>query len=356
MRDYATLLVDRALDVQPGWQVLLVANVAARPLVEEVAAAIARRGAYAVLRVEYGDWRYPVSLAWAREASDELLGKLAPIEQHAADVADARLTIHAPENTRDSSDLGATRFQLVRKALEPWAARAHALEVPFVTCQFPTPALAQDAAMSTAAFADFLYGACLLDWDAEGRRMRRIADRFAGAEEVRIVGRETDLVLTLAGREGFVDDGHLNLPGGEVFFAPVETSAEGTITYGEFPAVYGSNEVTGARLTFEGGRVVDASAETGEDFLLATLDTDDGARGLGELGIGCNPGIRRHMKNVLFDEKIYGTVHLAIGNSYPFTGGTNVSAVHWDMVKDLRAGGRILCEGQVVQQDGEWVF
>ena len=353
---YAKLLVERSLDVQSGWQVVVLANVAARPLVEEVAAAIARRDAYAIVRIELGDWRLPISLAWAREASDELLARLAPIEQHAADAADARMTIHAPENTRESSDFGAARLQLLRKALEPWTARTHALEIPFVTCQFPTPALAQDAAMSLRAFEDLLYGAVLLDWDAERQRMERISARFTAADEVRIVGTDTDLTLSLAGREGCVDDGHLNLPGGEVFFAPVEDSAEGVIAYSEFPAVYGSNEVAGVRLRFEGGRIVDAAAASGEDFLLTTLDTDEGARRLGELGIGCNPGIRRHMKNVLFDEKIYGTVHLAVGASYPFTGGRNASAIHWDMVKDLRTGGKILCDGKLVQENGEWVF
>ena len=130
----------------------------------------------------------------------------------------------------------------------------------------------------------------------------------------------------------------------------------GVISFSEFPAVYGSNEVTGVRLRFESGRVVDASAATGEEFLLGTLDADEGARGLGELGIGCNPGITRHMKNVLFDEKIYGTVHLALGASYPFTGGTNVSSVHWDIVKDLRRGGRLSCDGEVVQENGAWLF
>ena len=356
VRRYAELIVERSLDVQPRWQVLVVANVPGRPLVEEVCAAIARRGAYAIVRLDFGDWRLPVRLAWAREAPDELLAELPPIERHAAETADARVAIHAPENTRDSADLSAGRQALLRKGLVPYFKRTRALEIPFVTCQFPTPALAQDASMSTAAFTDFLYGACLLDWDAEGRRMERISERFDAADEVRIVGAETDLTLSLGGREGFVDDGHLNLPGGEVFFAPVEDSAEGVVTYSEFPAVYGSNVVLGARLRFEGGRVVDASAQSGEAFLLATLDTDDGARRLGELGIGCNPGISRHMKNVLFDEKIDGTIHLAVGSSYRFTGGTNESAIHWDMVKDLREGGRILCDGDLVQENGEWVF
>jgi len=356
VRQYAKLLVDRSLDVQAGWQVVVFANVSARPLVEEVARAIARRGAYAVLRVELGDWRFPLSLAWASEASDELLGQLAPVDRHTFGNADAWITLHAPANTLGGAELGAHRFGLVRKALEPIAARTQSLEMPFVACQFPTPALAQDAAMSTAEFEDFLYGACLLDWDAERTQMERIAERFSAVDEVRIVGHETDLTLSLAGREGYIDDGHLNLPGGEVFFAPVEDSAEGVVTYTEFPAAYGSSDAVGVRLRFEGGRVVDASARSGEDFLLAILDIDEGARRLGEFGIGCNPRIRRHTKSVLFDEKMYGTVHLAVGSSYGFTGGTNVSAVHWDMVKDLRDGGRILCDGDVVQEDGEWVF
>src|SRR5205085_6782703 len=141
---------------------------------------------------------------------------------------------------------------------------------------------------------------------------------------------------------------------GEFYTSPVEDSAEGEFAFTEFPAVYAGREVTGIRLRFESGVVVEASAEASEEFLLERLDADEGARGLGELGIGCNPGITRHMKNVLFDEKIYGTVHLALGASYPFTGGTNVSSVHWDIVKDLRRGGRLSCDGEVVQENGAW--
>jgi aminopeptidase len=173
---------------------------------------------------------------------------------------------------------------------------------------------------------------------------------------VRIVGDATDIRLGLSGREAQIDDATVNMPGGEIFYAPVEDATEGLISYTEFPAVMNGNEVTGVRLRFEGGRIVEASAETGEDFLLATLDTDEGARVLGELGIGCNAAIQRHTKNVLFDEKMGGTVHLAVGQSYAFAGGKNTSAVHWDMVKDLRSGGRLECDGEVVQENGLWLF
>jgi aminopeptidase len=209
--------------------------------------------------------------------------------------------------------------------------------------------------MTLAEFEDFLYGACLRDWDAEGRRMRAYAERFDGAQEVRIVAAGTDLRLSLEGRRGDVDDGRANVPGGEFAFAPVEDSAEGTIEFGEYPAVWGGREIGGARLRFEGGRVVDAGATSGEDILTSTLDTDDGARRIGELGIGCNPGITRYMKNTLFDEKIDGTVHIALGASYTFMGGKNKSAIHWDIVKDLRQDGRIYVDGELVQENGRWL-
>jgi aminopeptidase len=172
---------------------------------------------------------------------------------------------------------------------------------------------------------------------------------------VRIVGEGTDLRLSLAGRSMKVDAAGANVPGGEFFGCPVEDSAEGVITFGEFPAVYAGRELTGIRLRFEGGVVVEASAEREEAFLLEMLDQDEGARRLGELGIGCNPGITRYMRNTLFDEKIDGTVHLALGNGMPDIGGQNVSTIHWDIVKDLRSGGRIELDGEVVQQDGAWL-
>ena len=211
--------------------------------------------------------------------------------------------------------------------------------------------------MSLAAFTDFLYGACLLDWDAARERMKRYAERFEAADEVRIVTDDTDVRLSIAGRPMEVDAGGANMPGGEFFTSPVEDSAEGEIVFGEFPAVYSGREVRGIRLRFEGGKVVDASAEANEEFLLEQLGLDEGARFLGELGIGCNPGITRHMKNTLFDEKIDGTVHLALGNGLPDVGGTNVSQLHWDIVKEMRnEGTRIELDGKTVQESGRWLI
>ena len=351
---YAKLLVEQCVDVQPGWQVLVLSTPLGRPLVERVCELIGERGAYALLRLDFANEHLPVAHAWTRTAPEELVATLAPIDKHTVESIDARITITAPENTRDGTELSPERQALVRRATRPYYRRSMSMEIPWVTCYFPTVAAAQDAGMTLEAFEDFLYGACLLDWEAEEARMARIADRLEGSSELRIVGPGTDITIGIEGRRPIVDGGRVNMPGGEVFFAPVEDSAEGVITYAEFPAVYGPEEVTGIRLRFENGRVVDASAATNEEFLLRTLDSDEGARGLGELGIGCNPGITRHMKNVLFDEKMDGTVHLAVGASYTFAGGSNVSAVHWDMVKDLRRGGALYVDGELLQQDGAW--
>jgi aminopeptidase len=350
LEQYAQILVETSIDVQPGWQVLISAGPLGRPLVDELAGQIGARGAYALIRDSLTG-----SIPWMLAAPEELLDALPSIEAHALETADALIAISAPENTRETSALSPERLGRLHAASRPHLERVYTNDLKWVGCNYPTPALAQDAGMSLRDYEDFLYGACLLDWDAERGRMSRYAERFDAADEVRILGAETDLTLSLAGRSGKVDDGAGgNLPGGEFYYSPVEDSAEGTISFTEFPAPYGGREVTGIRLRFEGGRVVDATAQSEEEFLLEMLDQDEGARRLGELGIGCNPGITRFMKNTLFDEKIDGTIHLALGNGLPWVGGTNQSEIHWDIVKDLRPGGQILLDGEVVQQDGLW--
>jgi aminopeptidase len=351
IEQYARLLVETCVDVQPGWQVVVAAPATGlgRPLAEEVTRQVARRGAFALQRSTLGADRI-----WMQEAPEELLGTMAPLDRRVLEEADALIAIEAPENTRDASAVPQERQAAVQAGFRPALERIFTGDLAWVGCQYPTPALAQEAGMSTDEFADFLYGACLLDWDAERERMQRYADRFDAASEVRIVGEGTELRLGIAGRPFKVDAGGRNIPGGEFFCSPLEDSAEGTIRFSEFPAVYSGRELQGIRLRFEGGRVVDAGADTNEQYLLEVLDSDEGARRLGELGIGCNPGITRYMRNTLFDEKIDGTIHLALGNGIPETGGRNESSIHWDIVKDLRSGGRIELDGELVQADGVW--
>jgi aminopeptidase len=346
---YARLLVD-CVHPKPGWQVLVRAEPLARPLVEEVSRELGRRGVRALVRLRFN----AVGDVFVREAPLELLGTLSAIERHELENADSYIAIVAPENTRQGTALSAERLgirqQVLREATKPFLSD----EKPWTGCYFPTAAVAQDAGMSLPAFEEFLYGAVLVDWDSLRADMERIAERFDRADTVRIVGEGTDLSFSLEGRTGKIDALEANVPGGEIFYSPVEDSAAGVISFSEYPACYLGHEVPRVHLRFEGGCVVEASAAKDEQFLLGTLDTDEGARRLGEFGIGCNPGIRRHTKNTLFDEKMEGTVHLAIGTGFPQLGGTNTSAIHWDMVKELRNGGRIELDGEVVQENGAW--
>jgi aminopeptidase len=351
VKELADLLVDRCVGVQPGWQVLVHGNPLARPLLEEVCAEIGRRGAYALLRLRLEN---PPNATWIAEVSPDVLAELTEIEKHDYAAMDAYFVIQAPENTRDGQEVPAERLGLRQKTIRPHMMKVFEGTLPWVGLDFPTPALAQDAGMTFARFEEFYWGAILIDWDALRQKMRRIADRFDAGSEVRIVADGTDLRFSLEGRHGLVDALGANMPGGEIFYSPVEDSAEGVIAYSEYPACYLGHEVGGVRFRFEGGQIVEASASSDEEFLLGLLDTDEGARRLGEFGIGCNPGIQEHMRNTLFDEKIEGTIHLAIGQGFQYLGGSNASGIHWDMVKELRHGGRIELDGAVIQENGEW--
>ena len=223
LRDYATLLVDRCIDVQPGWQVLVRASPEARPLVEEVVAAIARRGAYALPRLSFSP-HLDVGSRGARGAARRASPRSTPTS---STTRTRFMVIDAPENTRDGIDISPERLMLRRQAYRPHAEPFFAGEKPWVGCQFPTPALAQDAGMGLRAYEDFLYSAVLVDWEALGERMREIAAHFDAAAEVRITGDGTDLTFSLEGRSGHVDAIGANMPGGEVFYSPVEDSARG---------------------------------------------------------------------------------------------------------------------------------
>jgi aminopeptidase len=355
-RELAELMVSRCLDVQPGWQVSVRATPLARPLVTEIARAIARRRAYYLPRINWGPDRFRTDIDWALEAPLELLGELPPIERYAVEQEDARLTIRAPEDVHAGAELDPERRRLIQQSMAPASKRARSLDVRWAIVEYPTAAAAEQAGMTLDEYTDFVYDACLLDWDAEEERMLEIKEPFDLGRSVHILGEGTDITIGIEGREGVVSAGFRNMPDGEVFFSPVEDSAEGVITYAEFPAVYLGHDVVGARLVFRGGEVVEAAAEEGDEFLKQVLATDAGSRRLGELGLGCNPRITRFTRNVLFDEKIDGTIHLAVGASYTYAGGKNESAVHWDMVKDLRPGGELSVDGEVVQRDGGWLI
>jgi aminopeptidase len=226
---------------------------------------------------------------------------------------------------------------------------------------FPTQAYAAEAGLSLPEYEDFFYGACLATdpdpltaWQRQSDMVKRLAEWMEGKKEVHITAPGgTDITLGIEGRTFIPCVGTHNMPDGEFFTGPIEDSVNGHVAF-SFPATYGGREVSGVELTFVDGKVTEATAQQGEDFLIKMLDTDEGARRLGELGIGTNYGITTGTKEILLDEKIGGTVHMAVGMSYPETGGVNDSAIHWDLVCDLREGGRIEVDGELLQENGEF--
>jgi aminopeptidase len=348
VESYARLLVEHCIDPAPRWQVYLRSTPAARPLLQELERALARRGAYALLRLSFDE---PV---WASEAAEELVAELPGIERYAEETMDALIWIGAPENTCATADVDPHRLGLRRKAGMRLRERTFGGEIPWVSCLFPTPALAQEAGMSLSTFAGILFESCVRDWRSEREQMRRIADCLERASTLRVTGPGTELELAIEGREAGIDDGRNNLPGGEVYLCPLEDSAEGVIAFEGVPSFYGGRRVAGVRLRLSGGRVVDAAAETGEDVLHEILETDTGSSRVGEFGVGCNGGIRRSMNSILFDEKMDGTCHLALGRGFAKLGGRNESAIHWDLVKSMRDGGRLAVDGVPVLEEGTW--
>jgi aminopeptidase len=351
---FARLLCGYCLDVQRGQQVVVASTTLAAPLLGELQRELLEREAWPLLRVELPD---QAERFW-ESARDLHLDSVAPAALAEARGTDASLRIQAPQNTRALAD--------VDPALMARAARAQAelreamLARRWCLTLWPTPALAQQAGMGERAFAAFVARALFLDrpdpvaaWRELHDLQERLIERLSRARELRIVGEGTDLVLQVEGRTWINSDGKRNMPSGEVFTGPLEDSAEGRIRY-TIPSSPGGVEVAGIELEFRAGEVVAARAERGDDILQATLQTDAGARRLGEIGIGTNTGIDRPIGNILFDEKIGGTVHLAVGRSYPETGGVNESAVHWDMICDLRRGGRLLADGEPIMDDGRF--
>jgi len=358
----AQILVQYSTAVKKGDVCVIQSTTTAEPLVQAVYEEILRAGGLPVMQLATEG----AGPAFYELASDEQLDWIPPTSTWTAENADVRIAIMADANARELSGVDParqTRHARARKPLmETSMRRSAAGEYRWNVTLFPTHAYASEAGMSLAAYEDFYYAACLATdgdpvtaWQRQSDEVRRLAEWIQGREEVRITAPNgTDITLNVAERTFIPCVGERNMPDGEFFTGPIEDSVSGEVAF-SFPSVYGGREVAGMRLRFEEGRVVDASAERGEAFLIETLDTDEGARRLGELGIGTNYGISTGTKEVLLDEKIGGTVHMAIGMSYPETGGVNDSAVHWDMVCDLRQGGTITVDGIELQRDGRFV-
>jgi len=358
----ADVLVNYSVAVQPGDKVLVQGDTPGSPLLQAVYAHVLQAGGHPLMVVDLPE----TEELFYRYASDEQLQHVPEPLKLAIETYDVSIGIGGAANTKALSNVDPAKMVLRNQSqaeiMETYMRRAAAGELRWVGTLFPTNAHAQDAEMSLSEYEDFVYGACLPDMDDPVGHWRRfsawqqkIVDWLEGQKRVRIVGPETELRLSIAGRTFINSDGKHNMPSGEVFTGPVEDSVEGRV-YFSYPAIYGGREVAGVRLWFEGGKVVKASAEKNEDFLLQMLDTDQGSRYVGEFAIGTNKGITRFTRQILFDEKINGSFHMALGRSYPETGGKNISTIHWDMICDMRAGGEIWVDDELLYQDGEFVI
>jgi aminopeptidase len=357
----AQILVQYSTRVGKGDVCVIQGTTAAEVLVQAVYEEVLRAGGLPITQMTPDG----AQAAFFDLAGDEQLDWIPPTSQWVADNADARIAIMADVNSRELSRTDPKKQARVSRARQPLMEtsmrRSAEGDYRWALTLFPTHAYASEAGMSLRDYEDFYYSACLATdgepvtaWERQADEVKRLAEWIQGKEEVHVTGPGTDIRLGVAGRHWIPCYGEHNMPDGEFFTGPVEDAVNGEIAF-SFPASYGGRTVSGVRLRFEDGKVVDAAAEQGEDFLIEMLDTDQGARRLGEIGIGTNYGIATGTKEILLDEKIGGTVHMAIGMSYPETGGSNNSAVHWDMVCDLRQGGALVVDGDELQRDGRFL-
>ena len=358
----ARTLVHYCVAVREGDRVALPSSASAAPLVREVYREVLRAGGHPYPMVSLDG----LDEIFYAEASDAQLDHVNAFESLARGEFEALISMRGASNTRALGDVDparqSRRARAYRAVQEASMARAASGAFRWTATLFPTAAHAQDAEMSLTAFEDFVFRATYSDaddpvaeWRAVSERQQRVVDWLAGKRDVVVQGPDVDMTLSIAGRTFINSDGRRNMPSGEVFTGPVEDSVNGWARF-RYPAIHNGRSVEGVQLRFEGGRVVEATATKNQDYLLAMLDADEGARTLGEWAIGTNERIDRFVGNILFDEKIGGTIHMAIGAGYPETGSVNKSAVHWDMICDMRQGGRISVDGETIYDSGRFLI
>ena len=292
--------------------------------------------------------------ALLRFGNEEMIARVPDLERAGMEWADAYIGLRGARNPHEMAGIPAERLAAHKRALGEISALRNQ-QTRWVLVRVPNESFAQAAGMSLEETMAFFFEVTLRDWEEESRRYHGLRDVFQATQQVRVTGRGTDLTFSTAGRTYVVGDGHINMPDGELYTAPVDDSAQGAIAF-EFPARYAGQSIAGIRLEFRDGEVVNATADSGEAFLHQILAIDNGARRIGEFGVGVNFGIDRFVGDVLFDEKIGGTVHLALGRAYAECGGINQSALHWDIVKDLRTEGAIELDGRRVFENGRFLI
>ena len=358
----AHLIVNYSVKIRAGDKVVINGSPIAEPLIKELFREVLQAGGHPLIMTPPSG----IEEILFRYASDEQLQYIHEPVRLIREHYDVRISIASDANTKALSQIDPSRIVLFSQARTEltriFMERSASGALRWNVTLFPTNAYAQDAEMGLNEYEDFVYSACLPDmedpvgyWQRFSDWQNKIVEWLKGKEQVHVKGRDTDLRLSIKDRTFANCDGRYNMPDGEIFTGPVEDSVNGHVLF-SYPAHYSGREVTGVRLRFEHGRVVEAHAEKNEEFLLKTLDTDSGARRVGEFAIGTNEGINRFTGEILFDEKINGSFHMALGAGYPETGSKNESAIHWDLICDLRDGGEIWVDDELLYKNGKFVI
>ena len=363
----AKILVERCTRVQPGDRVIIEATTAAEPLIRELSIQILEKGGIPHPLISLpGMMPFCQEDLYLTHANDSQLDFVPAFLKLAYDQFEGRIRIHSSTNTRSTTSIDPNRSQKRSKGLAPITAsqfrRGAEGSLKWVTTLYPTEAYAQDAEMSYEQYADFVFRANhaneddpIASWDKVEKNQRKAVDWMGGKNQVTLRGPNVDLTLSVKGRKFMNSCGTHNMPDGEIFTGPVEDSVNGWVRF-TYPAITNGVSVEGIELTFSNGRVESAKADKNQDFLLSMLETDAGARYLGEFAIGTNFEIDAFTGQILFDEKIGGSFHMAVGAGYPETGSKNTSAIHWDMICDMRTDSEILVDGEQFYKNGEFVF
>lgn len=360
LENLAKILVDYSTEVKQGEWVMIRSNIVALPLVRETVRNVLRAGGHPTVIYEDDDLNEIIQ----SESSDQQLEWISPLEKAGIENIDVLIRLGAAANTRVLMGVDPQRSRLRLQArqqfMKVYKQRVAQGELRWVGTHYPCQAYAQEADMSLREYQDFVYSATFADqpdpvarWQAVHDEQQRLVDWLAGKKEVVLKGSNVELTLSIDGRKFINSDGKTNMPSGEIFTSPVEDSANGWIRF-SYPAIRLGREVEGIELEFQGGKVVTARAKKNQEYLNTMLDSDEGARYLGEFAIGTNYAIQRFTKNTLYDEKIGGTIHLALGAGFHKAGSQNESAIHWDMVCDMRQDGEIWVDGALIHKNGQF--
>ena len=346
----AKLVVDYSVFVKKGENVVISGSTQASQFITALYKEVLLKGANPILRINLPG----LSPFFYNHATKEQLEKFPDSFDYMVKTAQKYIGISTEDNSKELTNCDPKKITARAKITHPISDYIVNQKDKIRRCSvgYPCVSLAQDAEMSLEEYEDFVFGACLQDWAKLGKEIDKVLDVFKKAKEVHLIGEGVDLKMKIHGDKALADKGEENMPGGEVFMAPVRESLEGWIKF-DYPAVRDGKEVTDIYLKFSKGKVIEAKAAKNEDFLKQMLATDANSSYVGELGIGMNPKVTKFTKDLLFDEKIGGTIHLALGMAYKENGGGNDSAIHWDIVKDMHKA-KIVLDGKVIQENGQW--